>query len=500
MSAPARSRDEHGGVIVMSVVLMSLVILLAAIVIDVGVKRIVRTDMQSVADVMALDLARTIDGKRTKVQLLASAEFATAKADSLARNGPSAASNLDDSDVVVAFGVGDADGRWQRDAADAEVPNAVRVTVTGTAQAQLLAGAGPSRTSRDAVAVNPALACFSVGSSLAQVRSGDSVVLRGILNDSLGANVVSAAGIAALDTTVPIAAVQARLGLATADQLLAVGLPTFLSTAVDVVGAGSTAGLQLAAIAARLGTSGLKVGDVLGVETGGANGLGAALNLLDLVTAGVIAADSDSALRVPNAGLNLGTLTNVNVTAKVVERHKNVACGPIGTTARQSQIEVTVSAKVGLGINVVDLSLVVNAANVDGALTAIRCTPDHLGIAARTSTAGGKLTLSLVGGLAGVDVPLNVLDSPDRTVALDFPPETAEVSGASSLGLTGTVNLRLAGLVTVPVNLATLVPGGLNNLLSGIVASVLGALGVSVNGGQFAAVSHPVCDQPALRE
>jgi len=494
-----RSREERGAVMVMSVVFLSIVMLLAAFVIDVGINRIVRTDMQSVADTMALDIARTMDGTKTTAELRPSSAFLSAKADSLARNAPSAAADIADADVDVEFGIANDVGVWRRPAGDTEVPNAVRVTVSGATSARLLSGARPAHPSRPATAVNPALACFAVGSSLAKVRSGDSVVLRGILNDSLGANVISGAGLAALDLTVPIAGIQTRLGLATPAELLDLGIASFLNAAATVLGSGTTAGLQLATIATRLGSSALKVRDVLDIETGGASGLGTDLNLVDLVTAAVIAADSDHALNVPNAGLNLGTLTAVNVTAKVIEPKQSVACGPRGTTATQSQIQLTLSAKVASGLNLVDLSLVVNAANATGTLSSARCGPDQIGIDVETSTAGGKLSLALVGGLAGVELPLSLVEGPDRNVLLSYPPETAEVSGVGSLGLSGTVNLRIA-LITVPINLGLLVPGGLDSLLSGIVTSVLGSLGVSVNGGHVAAVSHPVCDQPALRK
>ena len=61
--------DERGAVAVLTAVLMSLVLCtVAAFAVDLGMGRVGRGDMQAVADTVALDLARLLDG-RTRSQI-----------------------------------------------------------------------------------------------------------------------------------------------------------------------------------------------------------------------------------------------------------------------------------------------------------------------------------------------------------------------------------------------------------------------------------------------
>jgi Flp pilus assembly protein TadG len=64
-----RGRDERG-VVAITLALISCFVLipLAALAVDIGVQRVARTDMQSLADMVALDLARGLDGKTTASQ------------------------------------------------------------------------------------------------------------------------------------------------------------------------------------------------------------------------------------------------------------------------------------------------------------------------------------------------------------------------------------------------------------------------------------------------
>ena len=56
--------DERGAVAIVVAVLMSAVLVtVAAYAVDLGLQRVARTDMQSLADVVSLDLARELDGR-----------------------------------------------------------------------------------------------------------------------------------------------------------------------------------------------------------------------------------------------------------------------------------------------------------------------------------------------------------------------------------------------------------------------------------------------------
>ena len=66
---PSRSRrDERGAIIPMVAMLLVVLIPSTAIAVDLGMQRVVRRDMQALADVVALDLVRLVDG-RTAAQI-----------------------------------------------------------------------------------------------------------------------------------------------------------------------------------------------------------------------------------------------------------------------------------------------------------------------------------------------------------------------------------------------------------------------------------------------
>ena len=68
-SCGARERDERGATALIVALLMSLVLLIvSAFAIDLGMQRAGRRDMQALADLVALDMGRLIDG-RTRAQI-----------------------------------------------------------------------------------------------------------------------------------------------------------------------------------------------------------------------------------------------------------------------------------------------------------------------------------------------------------------------------------------------------------------------------------------------
>ena len=78
-------RDERGAIIPMVALLMSVLMGAAAMGVDLGQLRVGRVDMQSLADVVSLDLARQIDGRQTQV-IQADPLWAQAREQSVARN------------------------------------------------------------------------------------------------------------------------------------------------------------------------------------------------------------------------------------------------------------------------------------------------------------------------------------------------------------------------------------------------------------------------------
>jgi len=91
-------RNDRGAVAAAISVLMAFVLLaIAAFAVDIGMQRVARRDMQALADIVALDLAREIDG-RTQSQLAAEGSMtnpASALRASLGRNSDTVGNDLE---------------------------------------------------------------------------------------------------------------------------------------------------------------------------------------------------------------------------------------------------------------------------------------------------------------------------------------------------------------------------------------------------------------------
>ena len=65
-----RRRDESGAVaLVVALVTVAVVLPIAAMGVDLGMQRVARRDMQAIADMVALDMSRHLDGQ-TKYSVL----------------------------------------------------------------------------------------------------------------------------------------------------------------------------------------------------------------------------------------------------------------------------------------------------------------------------------------------------------------------------------------------------------------------------------------------
>ena len=63
-----RRRDERGAVAVLTAALLTALVVMAAFVVDIGMQRVARRDMQALADVVALDLSRELDESQREAQ------------------------------------------------------------------------------------------------------------------------------------------------------------------------------------------------------------------------------------------------------------------------------------------------------------------------------------------------------------------------------------------------------------------------------------------------
>lgn len=176
-----RRKDERGAVVLLMTVLMSVLLVSSAFAVDLGFQRVARSDVQALADVVALDLARSIDG-RTVDQLrpVLDAQLAL----SLRRN--TAVVGRETPTLTYRLGVIGSGGFEERTTG---VPDAVQVAARTDVDFAFASVTGSDRgtAQRRAVAASSSTACFRLGTFVAAIRSGDSTVL-GPLNDLLGVN------------------------------------------------------------------------------------------------------------------------------------------------------------------------------------------------------------------------------------------------------------------------------------------------------------------------
>lgn len=437
-----RRRNERGSIALMAAVLMPAVIAIGALVVDLGMERVTRSDLQSLADVVALDLAREIHGGRSQDDLepLGDAGNPTTPAGrSVARNAESILG--DNLHVDVDWGAYDGDS-WDT---AAEPPSAVRVTASADTAYALAVGSG--HVSRTAYAVSSSSACYRLGTFVAAVRTGDSTVL-GPLNDLFGVNLGIAGYQALADAQVTLSELAATSVVGSPEQLLYgnIGYDDLLRATVEALTnrPGPTASAAITALNTVISASGsvgaIVLSDVLHVSPTDTAALGIDLDVLDIVGSARLAngehfLDIDNLQAgVPGVGFQFtGRLALISAA--------QLACGDPGTpesVARNAQLEGT------LGIDFANLPSI----NVDG-----------LG-SLQTGKATGSFHVSLADGEGRLVSPPEVhcgsgteADPHTYTVAVQTQPATyslrteVEVTGSvkasilDGLGLGGLLDL-----------------------------------------------------------
>ena len=149
-----RRPDDRGAVAVFLAVTVALIVGIGTLAVDLGMQRVVRRDMQALADVAALDLARELDG-RTISELapeLDRSDPSSALSSVLAGNDTTLGS---DPVVTVTWGA------WQGGmfVADVDPPSAVRVVAAADTDFAFAVGRGGA--SRTAYGVSATTACHT---------------------------------------------------------------------------------------------------------------------------------------------------------------------------------------------------------------------------------------------------------------------------------------------------------------------------------------------------
>lgn len=555
-----RSRDERGAVAIFTALMLVVILMSAALAIDLGKQRVVRADMQALADVVSLDLARSLGADDVQTMLAAST-FRSAVTRSVSGND----GVLGDPPVVtIELGSFDTEfddfGRFVYDHSSGSfsapaitdgdaIPTAVRVTSEGSVAFGFTSGSGGA--TRSAVSVADAGGCFSLGSYAARVDLGDSFILGpllAVLGTDVDLSVLDLEGLAGAQITA-LDLLETGLVAGDFDQFLeaTVGLDEFLIAVADALEAnsGQTAQVQLLDDLVDLPLPALQIplGELLDLDTGSATALSAGLNVLDLVAGGVFLGNGTSAIRLPLA-LNVGTVSNATVDVLIGQR-PIVTCGREGIAeAETSQIAISIGgrlADIDLGAARISapVSLELALAPAEAGLTGLRC-----------DGANRSMDFLVSSGLLDLDVVVGDVDDPSAlevsALGIDFVNGFVAASGSRSAGATetGTVQVTegdydaappfqagddsiglpllavssnlelLSGVPLVGFIVNTLLGGLVNGLVNPVVSLVvnplvqaldivvlsplLQALGINLTGADVHAVPRAECALPRL--
>ena len=482
-----RRHDERGAVAVFLAVTVSLLVIVGAFAVDLGMQRVVRRDMQALADVVALDLARELDG-RSQSQL-APALDRSSSASALSRSLAGNQSTLGDNLVVEAVW-----GAWNGSTFDAtaDPPTAVRVSASADVGFSFTSGRGAA--TRSAVASTIRAACFALGSFSARFRSSDSALLGtlvGPLNELLrpqaSLSVADYSGLATARATLEELAVAA--GAVSPQHFLTAGVTAqdLMAAAIsllqkeDPVNTVAISALERLAQGKAALTTPVLLTDVVSMAPSDAAALQTDVNILDLVAGTILVADGVNGFKLGNGNLGTkigGVASLTSASLSVIERPKTACGAPGGPGARTSQVRGSAEAKLELptinlgGGDIVQTApatvlLAVDLGNAEGTLASeptcgagTAADPDRMSVDVQSGLATFALTSSLgfrttlnISGIGQVEVTWQQAASatrlmPDRwsQAALSIPPHdtTPVTTGEGDPTLDGVTVAKVA--------------------------------------------------------
>ncbi|RHW27834.1 hypothetical protein D0Z08_05920 [Nocardioides immobilis] len=442
-----KDRNERGAVAVFTAFVLVVLMGIVAIVVDLGMERVTRADLQALADVVALDLAREIRGGRTQAALAAEGDLgdpSSAVSKSAARN-----SDILGTGLTLEVDWGSYDNEVWNTATDP--PSAVRVIASADTEYSVMEGTGA--VTRTAFAVASSSACYRLGTFVAAIRTGDSTVLAP-LNRLLGVNLdlVSYRALADADVTLGDLAATSVIGSPT--QLLTgtVTYANLLRAMIEVLsnepgssnGAAISALQTILAVSAPLGA--IAVGDVLHVSPTDRAALEIALSVLDIVGSARLATgehflDIDNfQAGVPGVGFQFtGGIKLISAA--------QLACGEPNSP---ESIARTAQLQGSLGVNFVNLP----SLSIPGLATL------------QTTAGSGSLQVSIAEGEGQLVAPPEVhcgsgTAADPHTYSVAVRTQPASYSLSSELDVTGEIK------VSVLQDL------GLGSLLSGLLGGIL---------------------------
>jgi uncharacterized membrane protein len=532
-----RARQQGGAVLPFVAISLVALIGFTSLAVDIGQLTNNNRTLQAAADVIALDAARTLGGQTAAALSGPTGATVLAVQNSAARNtiaftGMTVDLGNMSGDIFTSVATPVVNGVIQT-VTSGSVPKAVRVTATGTATFAFRKGS--STTNRKAIAVQEASAGFSIGSFLVGTTGAQDTVLNGIFGDSFNAQVVSYQGLASANVTTSLR----KLGL---NMPVTVLSPTeLLNTSVSaknlmLASAGAlndgnhTAAVNvLNALATSVTTETMvRLGDFIKVEAGGeAAAADAEMNVLQMLTAAAFVLDGTHAISIPQAQVNIPGVGGVTLELDVIEAAQT-AYGPVGTTASNTQIHLTITPQIHvttaptvngcssgplgslLSLNVGELltctlggivnkvisldlnasiPIDVNLASASATLTNIVCTsPQSITLTPTISplVVNTNVDMTFTGTVLGNSLGNVLRVRADAGVVSQSTPAPVTFAHPSEFGIPRTVTsnaLSLAGLTNLNVSDTTVLNASL-----GPVSSVLGSAAVIPVNAAFSAL------------
>ncbi len=512
---------EQGAVLIFAAVGMVVMILAAAMAIDVGSVIWRKRDLQVVVDVAATDTAQqlgTVVGGPTQAAAKLFAEE-SANRNAFAFAAPNS--------LQVLLGTLNPATRNFVVTAPASA-TAVQVVATRKVPFNFAPGSNTVTTKAVASFDTEARAAFSIGSKLASLDARSSNVLGPVLSGLLGVNPSLTAGVVTYQglasSRVTYGALATELGLATVDDLLLsnVTVPQLATASAQILNRQGTSNTDivapLLAIAARSSSSlNANFGDLVDVEQGQGDAVASmGINVLDLLTSAGQRAriiDGANVLNIP-LNVNIVGLASSSLKLKLIEAPVISAFGPVGTQAKTGQVETTLTTRIEVGtpsicvlficiprIAVVELPIVLGAAGATGTISAIGCsvappqTPVDISVATQGVTATARTTAQLL-GIVGLDVvnaefpiapgtttpPLRFPKPPRDPVPMVFPSAIQSTTGTQTLATGLVEDARLTVLGLTADGLLALLRPVTTQIDNVILNPLLDALGLSVGG------------------
>jgi len=443
---------ERGAVLAVVAISLTFLISVTAITIDLGRLSLRRRDMQAIADMVSLDMARLLNG-RTNAEILS--PTAVPKWDDELRLS---AERNDFTSSKLSYRLGDMDGATFVENED-PAHRSTAVEITATDDLDYFFAPGGGSVTRKAIGTLGAKACISIGSFAAAYNANPSSLLGTLLGKALNASVVSYSGLA--NAQVTLADIATNLGFGTPSELLTATVNRkdfYLATANALRQAGDAADATvLESIAAATNSSStFDFGDLVHVDQGGEQAaLSTAFNVLDLVAGSAFLANGTNALSIPSLGLSIPGLTSASASVQVIQAPQS-GCGSVGgPPVRTSQVQVTLDLTINLGglLGLATVHITQTLASATGTLAnPLSCGPPAL---VNVAVSSALVTTSITQRILGI--PLTITPAAQgaggSTVSFIIPPDSLnriKRSGSGDIGLAGT-NISGLNVLLQPV-------------------------------------------------